>query len=316
MKRINLSCFLLLITGVFAGAQDIPIRKSEVRFISSTVNVEETTDNILNLEIGFSKKIFYSVDIQDAMAAAHVIILKIVQKTGISIQLTTSVYENNQTIIADLKAKKLDLIAVLSEDLPELIEQHVVDPFLIEVEEGDIYENYILCTRKDRPGSGLKALSDKALTLSVWVESDLPTYWLDLLLNEKHLAPVHSFFSQIDRIKRPEQAIMRVFFRKSDACLVPKQTFLVLKEMNPQIAREMTIVEESPDFINGVICLNKSLTELDRRSLIEEKLVNMKRETGGEQMMDLFRIHDFLPYDTMYVHDTFEVIKQYQALKR
>lgn len=304
-----------MITGVIASAQNMTTKRSEVKFISSINCSEEATDNILNLEIGFSKKVFYNVDIRDAAAAAHLITLKTVQEMKKNVQLTTIIYENNDEIIADLKAKKLDLITVLSEDLPELIEQNIVDPFLIEIEKDEIYEHYVLCARRDMPGSGLKALANKTLILSVWVESDLPTYWLNSLLNENHLPSVSSFFSQIDMIQRPEQAVMRVFFCKSDVCLVQKQTFEVLKEMNPQIAKDITIIEESPGFVNGVLCLNRSLTdEHDNRSLIEETLLNMKQTTGGEQLMELFDIDDFLPYEDAYLHDTFEVIKQYQTL--
>lgn len=315
MKKINLICFLLLMTGPLVYAQEISTEGSESKFTSSIVNAEGTTNDLLNLEVGYSKKVFYNVDVLDATAAAHVIILKIVQKTGRSIKLTTSVYENNEKIIADLKANKLDLISVLSEDLPELIDQNIVDPFLIEIEKGDVYEKFILCKRTDMPGEGLESLAGKKLTISVWFESDLPTYWLDLLLNQKRLPAANSFFSQIERIQKPEQAIMRVFFSKSDACLVPKQTYLILREMNPQISKELTVIEESPNFINGVLCLNKSLTEDDERSMIEEKLLNFKKEPGGQQMMDLFKIDDFLPYNDIYLHDTFEVIKRYRALK-
>ncbi|HHS13291.1 MAG TPA: hypothetical protein ENN03_05925 [bacterium] len=253
---------------------------------------------------------------QDATAAAHIIILKIVQNTGTVINLETRVYEDNEAIIADLKENKLDIIAVLSEDLPELMRKNVLDPFLIEIGKKDVYEHFVLCTRTDRQGSGLESLAGRTLTISSSVDSDLPIYWLSLLLDEQSLPNAEFFFSKIDKIQRPEQAIMRVFFSKSNACLVPRQTYQVLGEMNPQIAREMIVIQESPGFINGVICLSWTLTELKRRSTIEETLLNMKREAGGRQMMDLFKIHDFLPYDEKYLHDTFDLITRYRALKQ
>ena len=314
MRIINLTCLLMIIAGMPHYARKSADAYSGTRFVSTSISPADTAGSMLNLEVGYSKKVFYSVDVKDAAAAAHIIILKIVEKTGISIRLTTSVYEDMEHIIKDLKGKKLDLITVLSEDLPVLMQHHVVDPFLIEVEEEQLFENFVICMRKNRSESGLASLAGRKIAISIWVDSDLPVYWLELLLHERNLPDAGTFFSIADRIRNPEQAIMQVFFHNMDACLVPRQAYDVLKEMNPQIADEITIVAESPDFINGVLCLNKTLTEKDKRSLIEEKLLKLKNEVGGRQMMDLFRVYDFLPYEEHYLHDTYEVIRQYNDL--
>lgn len=314
-KGIPFVCSLLLIAAFRLFARDAAQNASGTLFVASTITAEESEEDPIELEIGYSRKVFYSVNIQDAAAAAHVLIQKIVQKTGMNVRLTTCVYDDNASILSDLRSNKLDIITVLSEDLPELIAHDAVDPFLVEVEEGGTYENFVLCARNGAAESGLDFLRGKTLTVSIWVDSELPLFWLEVLLHDKNLPAAAVFFSGIEHIRKPEQAVMRVFFRKSDACLVPKQTFSVLCEMNPQIARDMSVIETSPGFINGVLCLNKSLDETQARSLIEEKLLNMKQETGGRQMMDLFRVDDFLPYEFRYLKDTFSVLQQVRALK-
>lgn len=319
MKPIRLGCLLLILAAIITAAQDRTTDRSERKTISSVVEADDKTEDMLYLEVGFSKRIFYSLDIQDAAAALHVIVVKIVEEMGESVTVTTRMYENNEEIITDLKANQLDVIAVLSEDLPELLDYNMVDPFLLEIEEEgeerELNEHYVLCARTELSKSGLKALENKKLIISDWIDSDLPDFWMEVLLHDHHLPSLKSFFSQIERIQRSELAVMRIFFRKADACLVPKQTFQVLMEMNPQIANEIAIIEESPGFVNGVICLNKTLTEeRDRRSLIEETLLNMKQKSGGEQLMTLFKIYDWIPYNELYLQDTFEVIKRYREL--
>ncbi|WP_320045273.1 hypothetical protein [uncultured Desulfobacter sp.] len=66
--------------------------------------------------------------------------------------------------------------------------------------------------------------------------------WLRSLMVEKGLGQADTYFSKLKWVNKINEAVLPVFFKQADACLVNLKGLDIMAELNPQIAQQVKIV--------------------------------------------------------------------------
>ena len=141
----------------------------------------------------------------------------------------------------------------------------------------------------------------------------LISLWLETLLMKEGFPGPETFISNFKMVKKASQALLPVFFKQADACAVSQGAFETMKELNPQVGRELVALAQSPGYPQGVVCMRKGLAE-KYRPFVEE-MYTLHNQSQGKQILTLMRIKRLLPFQATYLETTEALLAENQALK-
>ena len=297
--KLCLSCFVavLLSADLYAQREDEALR---AEFVSLT--------------LGFSDRMFYDVDPNDARAITRVWIETLIRKINSAVEdpgSKTIIFHDLPSIIRTLQAEEVDLLI-----LPPLeylrIEQEVpVEPILTGVVGETFPYEYILLVRRNRGSESLEGLRGKKLVLDG--KGSIPRMWLDTFLLKDGLPESRAFFDTIKEVNKTSQAVLPVFFGQADACLVPLQSFETMVELNPQLAEELTALITSPGFCIGLVCARQDVYE-KYKAFIQEGLSVLNTEPQGQQLLTIFRLDQALLFEPVHLEAVRKLVEEYNRL--
>ncbi|MCB0742424.1 MAG: PhnD/SsuA/transferrin family substrate-binding protein [Ignavibacteriales bacterium] len=290
---------------------------SVIILLIAEVSVSQSNNNKKNtqsVEVGFSINLFSQVDIRDATVAIQMWGNEFTGSLGINYTLNTKIYDNNEDIITALKQNKLDLISLLSTDYFEISKKAEVEPCFINTTNGKVGNSFLLLVRKDKGIKSLADLKNKRINIPVDSYGNIIEMWLETTLNEKE-QKLSTFFSEIKTVEKPSQALLPVFFNQIDACVVTEPSFNTMLELNPQLKKELIIIEKSPEFINGIFCLNKSVNE-NIKNITLDAAQKLTQSISGRQILSLFKSEELLKYKVEYIKSTKELYEKYKKIQK
>jgi phosphonate transport system substrate-binding protein len=102
-----------------------------------------------------------------------------------------------------------------------------------------------------------------------------------------------------------------------DACVVDRSSFEVVCEMNPQIGQQLRIMAESEPLLDTVVCLNpsRSLTAKQETDM-NHVLQKLQESPQGKQILMIFGIHGFVPFEEKYIESTRNLLENHTSLRK
>ncbi len=175
--------------------------------------------------------------------------------------------------------------------------------------------SYYLIVKKNRYFKSIKDLKNMSIgTPSSYLHKPA-IMWLDLLLYRNHLASREKYFGKCSPSLNESKNIMEVFFGKLDAVLVPKSSFELMCELNPQIGQQLTVIEESPVYTNGLVCFTSILKDKKSRNELQNKIGIISDYNSGQQMLKLMKIDNIMPYKESFLDPYRKLLKDYSEIK-
>lgn len=242
--------------------------------------------------IGFGLKSLYEVDVKDANVAFSLWSKELGESKGMFVE--SFVYVNIDDLVKDFDRGKVDLIIVKSNDFLNKFEKAYRhgDIILTYSVMGKKTRKYLLLARRDNVLPGLKSL--KAGRLAITKNDELSMIYLNTLLHRQNLPAANRFFSLIDEKLKPSQAIMSVFFKQNDACLVPDSSFSIASELNPQLGVQLEAVASSDELIQGLAIFRKDYDQ-ENKEIVLERILSLNKYARGKQILLLFKANNFEP---------------------
>jgi hypothetical protein len=258
------------------------------------------------LVCGYSARTFADVGLEDAKIVTKLWTETIAGKrNGVA---DTVIYEDIGNIEKDVKAKKVDVLALLPDDFLALKSRLSLEAAMVTATEAGPFVKVLLLARKDKGLRRVQDLKNKNLVPANGQFSSLYQIWCETILMREGLnAPIKA-------PRKPNQAVLAVFFQQADACIVNQATFQVMTELNPQIGRELGIVAESPDLGGGVIAFRKDYSETHKET-VREALTTLHADPKGRQLLTLFQLQRLVPYQPGYFDTMETLIKEHRSLK-
>jgi phosphonate transport system substrate-binding protein len=255
------------------------------------------------LRIGFTGSAFQDVSNTDIKAAVSVLIQKVAWKQFGKGE--SRFYETLSEMTMDLKNRKIDVLATPVEEYMEMKKHLPLDPLLITASDNGSEMELLLLVRKD---SGIRTFRDlRGRTIVVPPKNprclDMYTAWLETLVMVEGSKGIDTYFSSVKETRTAAKAVMPVFFRQADACVVTRQVFDLTAELNPQINRELMIISRRGKLSQGIIAVDRRLSE-EAKEKLRQAFLTLHQTPEGEQLLMLFKVRKLVTFIPGYLKAT------------
>ena len=296
-----LLCLPLLVQGpVAAGGAENPFGARGLRF-------------------GYSAALFSDLSLADAQTALTLWTRELARMAGYELPTKLIVYEDLQAFVSAIQAGQVDFIALNSLDYLKIRDQVPMELALLGEKGGKPGEEQVLLVHRDSDIREIRQLRGKRLTLLRGGSGSIASVWLDTILAKHGLPPGGTFFGTTREVVKAQQVILPVFFRQADACLVSRNAFLTAAELNPQIGKDLVVLESSPIFPIAVTCFRTSLSRAMKEEFLRMSF-RMIDSPSGRQILTLFKVDSILRSPTAALDGLTALVREYEgnkiALKR
>jgi len=259
-------------------------------------------DAIDKVRLGFSINAFVNIPKNDMKIAVQVLAKKVAGKTFGSVD--SRIYDSISEIENDLKAKKLDGLAITPDEFIHLRQRAPIEPAMFTVAGSSHEIELLLLVRKDSGINGVEDLKGRVVTLPLRNAQYGAIYriWVETLVMKEGGA-IDTFFSSINEADSVSKAIMPVFFKKVAACVVTKQAFDVSSELNPQLSRELKVIAQVGRLVGGIIVFRKDLSDSSKQKM-RQGLMDLEKDQEGRQLLMLFHLNGLAPFRSEYMKST------------
>jgi phosphonate transport system substrate-binding protein len=233
---------------------------------------------------------------------------------GYSVEAQVSIQDSIREIQEDMERENLEIITVLSEEYLLLKDRTNYVPLFVPQRGGHPQEQVVLLVRRDSNVGKIHDLKGGSVAAPKMPGEALGRMWFEVLLARNGLEESSQFLSGIESFRNASRAILSVFFRKMDACIVPRLDFETAAELNPQVAKQLQVIETSLPLTVSVICVRKGswLGKEDLLSAMKELHTNPR----GEQMLMMFKTERLASFDPAYLEGTQDISDDYQRLEQ
>jgi ABC-type phosphate/phosphonate transport system substrate-binding protein len=294
--------FLFVLTGGVLHAESGPASAGQ-----------EPAQELSTLSIGYSKNVFFDVDLNDALVATKLWAEHIVRRTHPGAQVIAAIYPDHAALQRALEQQAVDIVALLTMEYLELKDLVPLEPVMVtEVREG-VYERFLLLVRADRKEQNIPSLQ-KGKIIIEGVRGELPLLWLDTVLLAQGSPGARRFFSTLTVSNKAADTVLPVFFNQADCCVVSCSAFETVTELNPQIGRELNAVVTSPGLVVGIICYRKDFPEQHKAEL-KKTMAEMHIDPRGSQLVTLFRVKRLTPFSPGFLNSVEALQSEHDALR-
>jgi len=150
------------------------------------------------------------------------------------------------------------------------------------------FERMLLLVRRD---SGLFGVGDlKGKKIVTRRDNYMGQLFLDVEMLQQLHEPAAKYVGEIEEIAQYSTAVLRTYFKKADACIVPEYAFELVAEMNPAIRKElMPIVRSDALFIPMIVMFHVN-TGPGVLEAFARNVANLEHTARGRNILDLFKM--------------------------
>ncbi len=166
-----------------------------------------------------------------------------------------------------------------------------------------------------RSSDNIKNISElRGKKLSISKSQDMEMLYLNTLLLENQQLESDQFFSEHLTPKNTNTGIMDVFFGRSDITLVRESEYKTAVELNPQIAKKLSILAESQPFLVLIGGAKKSVSPSTHKAAMQS-LIDLSSTEKGQQLMRIIHAQSFETVSTSDLDNVRELLNRYQSLR-
>lgn len=207
----------------------------------------------------------------------------------------------------------VDMFCLLTSEFWHLRQKLAFDSFLGIVNNGRITEEYVLVIHQDSGMARLDQLKGGAILMLNDVKSILARIWLNAVLMRSGLKPAAGFFKTVTLDINLSKVVLPVFFKKADACLITRDGFALMEEMNPQVGSKLKIIAASEPLVPWVFAMRAENTSPYREDILEA-ISKLDAFPAGRQVLMITKADRIERYPLEYMNDTMAFMKQYYRL--
>jgi len=238
--------------------------------------------------ISFSTQVFADVNESDARAALRVWFQTLGAERGIAVDPALEILDSTEAMKNALLARKVDGVTMTTAEFRELRHAVPLSPIILGRVHGETTEEYLLLVHRDNPAVRLADLQGTSVAVLRGSRASLAAVWMETLLLEEHLGAAKTFWGKTMTSGKLVQVVLPVFFRQADACVVTRNGFLTMSELNPQVGRQLRILAQSPALVPSVFCFHGDMAPGKRTRLLAQMGV-IGDTASGRQILTLFQ---------------------------
>ena len=240
------------------------------------------------LRVAFSSRMFVDVNENDAKAAMKVWAQTLGQERGIPVDSETKILAGPTAIAQAMRGDLIDAITMTADEYWAVRKEVPLGPFILGIKNGRTTEEYVLLVHRDSGIARLGELRGRSLIVFQSPKASLAPAWLETLLLQDGLSRTAEFWSQVTEASKLIRVILPVFFRQADACLLTREGFQTMSELNPQVGRQLKVLATSTAVVPIVFCFRGAYNSPDRDKLLAS-IDRIHETSAGRQTLTLFQ---------------------------
>lgn len=245
------------------------------------------------VRLAISQNVVGAVNLNDARAAMQVWVKRLT--ADLNVIVDPKLFSTTEEIVD--RARKGQLDAVALDTLEFLQIANVMDTSQIVNSAGDRgFERYLILTRQSSQIGQLAELKGRRLCQLKTSKTCLAAAWLSTVLEEHHLPQAEQFFGPVTTEGKFSRVVLPVFFGQVDACLTTQRGFETMRELNPQVGRELRVIAESPPLIVSFYIFRKNYRSAEKDRVIRA-ISGLRNSPDGQELATLFQ------FDALAVRD-------------
>jgi ABC-type phosphate/phosphonate transport system substrate-binding protein len=266
------------------------------------------------VRFGFHGVILEDTNPKDALAATRVWADTIGVQEGLWDKSEAQIYSELDSLVRAIKDGDLDIFAMATADYLSIAHELDASPALTFFLDSGTETEYIILTHKELGLGTIQALQDKRINvLTNGGTNMLAETWCAVLLGEVGLGTPDRFFSSIKRVRKASQGILPVFFKQTEAAVVTRASFDLAVELNPQLGRQLEIINESEPYVPIVVCIRNDLDEEKKRDYIEFA-TGLHENPNSMQTFLMFRLNRLVRWKPEYLSNVRELLEKHREL--
>jgi ABC-type phosphate/phosphonate transport system substrate-binding protein len=259
------------------------------------------------LRIGFSMGTLGSINENDAMAAVRIWSKELAREMEIAIDPQPLLFHDSSETYLALEKRVVDCINLPTLEYLTFRNFLATDRLIAASNAGKVTEEYVLVVNKK---SGIQKLADlrgHSLLFQEKLRHGLSMVWLDTRLAEDRLGKTANFFRNISSTAKVDKAILRVFFRQIDCCLVSRRALETMVELNSQIGQQLTVLIGSPPLVPEVFCFRKDYAKPVRDKILQ-RLSSWHLSPPGRQILTIFQTESLQEISEGSLHAVMQLV--------
>jgi phosphonate transport system substrate-binding protein len=263
--------------------------------------------------VAFSARMFVGVNENDARASVKVWALALGKEQNIPVDPAIQILSGIDAIASALLRNEIDCITLTTDEYWVLRNRVQMGPFFFGIKNGQITEEYLVLVHERSGINKLEDLHGRSLSIFESPRASLSPIWLNTLLIKSGLPQAEKHFGKIARGSKMNVVILPVFFRQIDACLISRDGFLTMTELNPQVGKQLKVLAQSSPMVPVLFCFRGSYVSKDREKL-RASIGNVHKTIAGRQTVTLFQTEKLAEYPIKEIDGAIELLDEYQRL--
>lgn len=267
------------------------------------------------MRVGFSSQLFVDVNESDARAALKVWAKTMGAERNIRVDPNISILVGTDAIAAFLKNAG-DAVTLTAVELWKVRQQVPIWPTMIVGRVGgELFQEYVLLVHRDNPAAQLSDLRGRRLLVQGAAGGTLAELWLEGRLLEEKLGAADTFWGKTVHSGKLARVVLPVFFRQADACVVTREGFRTMVELNPQVGKQLKVVAQSPRLVGAPFCF-RAEGKLPNRDRLIADANQVSTTVTGRQTLALFQTSELVARPFTDIDETMALLDRHEELLR
>jgi phosphonate transport system substrate-binding protein len=281
VARLAVLCLLLLAGGTTADGEENPFGAGGLRF-------------------GYSSNLLPELSRSDAQTAVALWTRELAKQTGYNVRTEMTLFDDLPSLVAAIQNGTIDFVGLGSLDYLRIRDGTPMEPALTGWKGGRMGEEQVLLVHRDSGFTNLGQLKGKTLARLGGSSGEIASLWIDTVLARQGFPMARKHFAVVKEVGKRQAALLPVFFRQVDACVVSRGAWESAAELNPQVGRMLVALANSPEYPLAITCFRSSLTEAQKEEFVR---ISMKMITtpAGKQMFALFKVDTIVRADSIFL---------------
>jgi ABC-type phosphate/phosphonate transport system substrate-binding protein len=238
--------------------------------------------------LGITKNILEGVNIRDAKVSIEIWVKLLAETIRPVEKINVEIFNNSEELISAVDKNAVDIIYLSSFDYEMEKDRLKIIPLAkTNINKSDFYDIY-LCTFSGDNVPNFASLKDKKILVQAGKYKEINELWLNLLCLQNGVKNKDKFFKKVEFVEKPMQAILPVFLKKVDLCIINSGSLEIISELNPQISKSIDVLFKQENLINDIICIRQGLSD-EERNLVSKITLNYKSLPKNEQAFKIFK---------------------------
>jgi phosphonate transport system substrate-binding protein len=270
------------------------------------------------LKVGYPTSAFSKGIEKDIEVALEVWGSRLAEKATERIKKVNSILFEDEyfsAIYDALKRKEIDLLIMNSLDYIDFEQTKFMEPVFIGLSGENVGHRYVLLVRRDSGIRSLLQLNNGTINIETEGVGRMPIVWLEVLLRREGFSDVQTFFRASHFLDKTSETVLPVFFNKITACVTKLGAYRTMTELNPQLEKELVVINESPELLRGLVIFRTDL-DMDLKNTITDALLTMHEDVDGQQILMIMREQRLIPFKPEYIDTARTLYQEYKQLQQ